>query len=337
MLILMFFVITNICLTSEESKLRRPLLEPYNYKIILPDLNYPYFLLSDKYKFESDKTDFSLINAWWLSEISFITYAEPTFTKQKLKKAGFTDVTFFQNGSSQGLITWNNDIIIISFRGTEMNSTKIVTDVITDVNTLPAKFELGGKVHKGFLNAFESIWFGNLGMEMFLNTLLEENNERSIWLTGHSLGAALATICFTYLDNAKALYTIGSPRVGDQDFVNLSIGRSIFRIVNNKDPFTLTPPSLPVYDFYFRDSGELIFLDNFGYIKTKRRKESINTDDNYLGQKFVGTDFFNKDFIDNVITYSSYFKERYSIADLNIFDHMPIYYSLKLWNNMVEN
>jgi triacylglycerol lipase len=45
-----------------------------------------------------------------------------------------------------------------------------------------------------------------------------------LWVTGHSLGAALATLAaadFAKEGYQPVVYTMGSPRVGDRDWVKL--------------------------------------------------------------------------------------------------------------------
>lgn len=60
-------------------------------------------------------------------------------------------------------------------------------------------------------------------------------------LTGHSLGAALATLAAT-LELSAELITIGSPRVGNDEFVQLRATRAVKRFVNCADIVTRVPP-----------------------------------------------------------------------------------------------
>jgi predicted lipase len=67
------------------------------------------------------------------------------------------------------------------------------------------------------------------------------NDQTVIVCTGHSLGASLATICFADILSNKiskniTLYSYGSPRVGNNAFVDLVNGKGTsYRIVNNED------------------------------------------------------------------------------------------------------
>jgi Lipase (class 3) len=74
----------------------------------------------------------------------------------------------------------------------------------------------------------------------------------SIAITGHSLGAALATLCAAedalyYKVPVSALYTFASPKVGDNGFVSAfnKIGNmESYRIVNQQDIVPDAPPGL---------------------------------------------------------------------------------------------
>jgi Lipase (class 3) len=116
-------------------------------------------------------------------------------------------------------------------------------DILADISFLP-ELTGNGFVHSGFQKARLSagVWdearpyVGNIpGTQLIL-------------FTGHSLGAALATITRrTYRDSKgrqNALYTFGSPRVGDELIFCPNYPASDYRIVNESDvvPHVPTPP-----------------------------------------------------------------------------------------------
>lgn len=95
---------------------------------------------------------------------------------------------------------------------------------------------------------------------------------KKIYLTGHSLGGALASLCafdlrskFRELDeNSIESYTFGSPRVGNIGF-SLAYNRKIpctYRFVNNDD----IVPSIPQVLFLYRHVGIEISCDEFGNV-----------------------------------------------------------------------
>ena len=71
-----------------------------------------------------------------------------------------------------------------------------------------------------------------------------------MFFTGHSLGAALATLAFrAYRDpmgRMRALYTFGSPRVGDALIFLLDLPPNDYRIVKDEDVMTHVPAP-PLY------------------------------------------------------------------------------------------
>jgi GTP-binding protein EngB required for normal cell division len=96
-----------------------------------------------------------------------------------------------------------------------------------------------GVVHPGFALLLEEFL-------PYIKTVIEKTNPKSICLTGHSLGGALATLAAYRLMNAfsiDSVYTFGSPRVGDKDFRDQYSIRH-FRFENKND----IVPHLPPFD-----------------------------------------------------------------------------------------
>jgi len=96
------------------------------------------------------------------------------------------------------------------------------------------------KVHNGFWEAFRHV------KEDIVSCLDEEENKSlPVYITGHSLGGALAivaTYCLTS-DRIAACYTFGSPRVGNLQF-GQSIRPPVYRVVNASDIVTRVPPAV---------------------------------------------------------------------------------------------
>ena len=67
---------------------------------------------------------------------------------------------------------------------------------------------------------------------------------RKIWFTGHSLGAALATLAASSFSQTQGICTFGCPLVGDDVFARTfasQVGGRSFRYVNNLDVVTHVP------------------------------------------------------------------------------------------------
>ncbi|MDD2701786.1 MAG: lipase family protein [Sideroxydans sp.] len=189
---------------------------------------------------------YSRANARWLAELSRLAYrhdAEETDTPLQptqhmlLEKAGCIRRQFFfsRETDTQALLLefdTATPFAVLVFRGTEQN----IKDLVTDLNVGHLRHN-DGKIdtHAGFTLALDSIWED---LERALKQLTHP-----VFYTGHSLGAALATLAAARHTPA-ALYTFGSPRVGDDEFVaslNAKLG-NIHRVVHGEDIVTTLPP-----------------------------------------------------------------------------------------------
>lgn len=102
------------------------------------------------------------------------------------------------------------------------------------------------KVHDGFQNAWKEISTATLAA---VASAKAANPSYTIVATGHSLGAAVATIATAYLRKAGYsvdLYTYGSPRVGNDYFANFVSGQAggEYRVTHIDDPVPRLPPIL---------------------------------------------------------------------------------------------
>lgn len=144
--------------------------------------------------------------------------------------------TFDTNGTQAILVSFDG-FIVLSFRGTEATSIK---DIKADAKAMTTPCDSGGRIHSGFKTAFEQISFD-------VETTLKEERfqDRPLFITGHSLGGALATVAAKKLSHKGGLaacYTFGSPRVGDEDWIK-NIKTPIYRVVNAADSVTMMPPN----------------------------------------------------------------------------------------------
>jgi triacylglycerol lipase len=140
-----------------------------------------------------------------------------------------------------GFILQSEDRIIVAFRGTSST-----TDWISDAIARQGKYKcvLGaGKSHIGI----SDIYYSARGQILTaLDTLCAR---KSLMITGHSLGGALASLCAVDVAvnsafSLPSVYNYGSPRVGDPTFVKAYSGKvdQSFRIHNRFDIVPLLPP-----------------------------------------------------------------------------------------------
>jgi hypothetical protein len=286
-----------------------------------PYLDYDYFQGHDTFPFQYNATAFSLVNAWWLAEASTLVYAEENFARSQFGKAGLPDVRFFKKLSTQCYVAHNDNFAIVAFRGSEIwkkrerfDIKEVTADLRTDLDIWPVDWVKGGKVHRGFRDALDEVW-------PELLPLLRELDGKGckIWITGHSLGGALATLCAARYGRAQGAYTFGAPRVGNDEF-RAHLAVDIYRVVNNED----IVPRLPMLGIYVH-AGKLELIDGDGILREAaeeagpsalsgeteadvREESSRSKNDSFKG--FVPAAFR---------------------------DHVPLLYAIHLWNNIIRN
>ena len=159
------------------------------------------------------------------------------FLRMKLEK-------IYDKKDTQAILVSNKDFLVLAFRGTETNSIKdIKTDLKTKLIHHKTNSQTKGKVHAGFSKAFEQI-----AADIQKNLAKKKYQEKSLFITGHSLGGALATVAIkrlTHEAGISACYTFGSPRIANKNWI-VGIKTPIYRLVNAADPVPMLPPSFLV-------------------------------------------------------------------------------------------
>jgi triacylglycerol lipase len=237
------------------------------------DGDYFYFADADRRptaqrdQFEPDAAGFSPANAWWLCEAATLAYSDAATVESVFRgKAGLPEFRSFSAGGTQCFVAWNGDFAIVAFRGTEISPGKgarhdfseIHRDILTDADIRPSVFGEGAHVHRGFAEQFDRVWEGE-GLKDFVAGL----QTRTVWFTGHSLGAALATLAAARSERVNGLYTFGSPRVGDGPFADALgarlAGKGVehYRFVNGHDVVTTVPLATLPPVVFFKHAGTL--------------------------------------------------------------------------------
>jgi len=153
-----------------------------------------------------------------------------------LAKAEFELIEIFNHNGTQAFLATRKKykMGVLAFRGTE----KDIRDIKTDLKA-PMIETNGSKIHGGFYNAFNDL---KPQIENALNVI--EDSGCALYITGHSLGGALALLATKFLvsDSLGACYTFGSPRVASSEFGD-NIKTPIYRIVNAADLVPRVPPA----------------------------------------------------------------------------------------------
>jgi len=163
----------------------------------------------------------------------------------ELKNANFDFIKGFANDGTEAILIkfepypGSPSMIVLAFRGTEKSVKDIRADITCDLVSAPnfLGVEGEGKVHRGFIDAFQKV-----GSEIKAELAKYDGLGIPIFITGHSLGAALALIATRYLcaDSSGATYTFGSPRVGDDIFFR-NVRTPVYRVANGADGVTRVP------------------------------------------------------------------------------------------------
>ena len=179
----------------------------------------------------------------------------------------------------------NQQVVILSFRGTEPGSG---INWLGNVSAKPEPFHVLGNVHGGFYRPLLAMWNVILDlldkamdgksslciaakrlMEQYVckegsdspgvvgGPPTEDSRKPLLYITGHSLGGALAVLAaariFTehrlyeayWKDRLRGIYTFGQPMVGDKEFATRFedvFKGTLFRHVYENDVFPRLPP-----------------------------------------------------------------------------------------------
>jgi len=142
-----------------------------------------------------------------------------------------------------GFIIESPQEIVIAFRGTSST-----TDWISDIIASQKRFKYLQEdclTHRGFTDIYSS------ARDEIISALTQLSPDKTLYITGHSLGAALATLCAIDVAvntaySSPHLLTFGSPRVGDPAFAK-AFARyvpSSYRFANLFDIVTYAPPTV---------------------------------------------------------------------------------------------
>jgi hypothetical protein len=201
--------------------------------------------------FAAAADDFVISNAramMWMSQLAY--EAEKTSTIEAVGPLwGFSDVAPFikrkdslaASFDTSGLLGQREGAVVLAFAGTDPGIWE----------TLATDFNIGREpdtdTHIGFQTALNAVQ-GELDNAIEISRRMD----KPLYLTGHSLGAALAALAAVYAHAAgtrpKAVYGFGMPRLGGErfqaDYDNIKgLGRITYRLVYGLDVVARIPMS----------------------------------------------------------------------------------------------
>ncbi|KIY68021.1 alpha/beta-hydrolase [Cylindrobasidium torrendii FP15055 ss-10] len=171
------------------------------------------------------------------------------------------DVEFLLSGGDEGdtplfmvALDKATNTIFVAHQGTNPDN---IMSILNDADFVPDDIDTrfitsagdDVKVHNGFQDTFLHTADAILNATM---SALQSTGAQKLVLTGHSLGAAIATLDALMFKDALAGSNVtmsttlfGSPRIGNKefaDFLDSQLGSSLSRITNREDPVPLLPP-----------------------------------------------------------------------------------------------
>lgn len=184
-----------------------------------------------------------------MAEASRIAYLPPFEAKPEFIDLGFESVETMSDGSMVGYVVAVDDVAVVIFRGTDDPG-----DWLANLDRSIAKTP-DGPAHRGFYVALS-------GLSPQVSELISRSGAKSIWITGHSLGGALAVLCAHELARdgsveVAGLMTFGQPMVGRPlltDRIDELLPARFVHFANNSDIVPRVAPS-------FSHCGSLVYYE----------------------------------------------------------------------------
>lgn len=324
--------------------------------LIPPAEDYVYFESPLENPFRARADQFDGVNAGWLIDASLLVYGSSDFITARVARLAVAvpgvEVRVFSGPSTQALVLSASDHVIVAFRGTRIQtfadpialverasggtdagaqpSGQLVflnwRDVVSDIN-----LSLGPDgIHRGFREALDQPDVWNKIVPYILTL-----GDRPVWFTGHSLGAALATIAaarFAAVRPVQGLYTFGSPRVGTPVFT-CTVPAATWRFVNNQDVVARLPPPIAGYEH----AGTLKYIDGDGVIGDAATGRDLLTE--RIKRALTGwtgpiVELLRQGKADPAELIQQLRQLDIEIPENGVNDHAPINYACRVWNNV---
>ena len=190
---------------------------------------------------------FNVQAAVFLAHAAELAYEQNvTIVSNWAKHQGFDSATTFNRGNVQGFWTTTPTVALLTFRGTNN-----LGQWLRNAHLLPSN-DLWGRVHSGFAKGIANADEDLRGFED------AAARAEHVWVTGHSLGGALAVLASARLKRkgiSSHVYTFGQPRVGFREFAERFEGElpgRLWRFINQSDIVARVPPGV-----FYRHVGQV--------------------------------------------------------------------------------
>ncbi len=146
-----------------------------------------------------------------LGEMCKLAYEDALTRRRVLEEVGFQEIIQLDSLTKSGFIARNDDVAVIAFRGTDTQFDWIANGDFQQLADLDGPRH----VHSGFGNAYR----------LFADQIqdyLKVHQLKHVWVTGHSLGGAMAACCAYELhkqgQSITGVVTFGQTRIGNEAF-----------------------------------------------------------------------------------------------------------------------
>ena len=217
----------------------------------------------------------------WLSQLAYET-DEPEKMARVLRAWGLgfsgRDIvsrevqTVLPVSRTEAFVATGEKAVFLSFAGTDPI---VLANWITDFDVRPSKMGIAA----GFETAAGSV-------RESVRDLLAERADMPVFVTGHSLGGALAVVAAQSLleegFNVGAVYTFGMPRPGTEAFkvgYDQRLGDRTYRMVHGHDVVPTVAPS----ELGFRHVGRVLACPRLSRFETADLSPDTSSDDPAFG------------------------------------------------------
>ncbi|HJD59182.1 MAG TPA: ankyrin repeat domain-containing protein, partial [Rickettsia endosymbiont of Omalisus fontisbellaquei] len=276
--------------------------------------NYPKGIM----KLEAKLDKFSIDTARKLGAVAQLAYESKKKIEVTSKDWGFEECYVRQSELFKSLVMCNEEKIIIGFRGTYHNQ-----NWLSNIHALKTTIKIKEKditVHTGFHEALMTHWDRGNDSEKPLKEIikkyLSDYPEAKIYITGHSLGGAMASIAYCKLLELGAeigkpieisnvsLYTYGQPlwmTANSETIVKELFKGNYYRIANYQDLVPTVPTESLGYKhlgelYYLHKDGRMIDQKTFDQIKLQKDEEGYSQITNNLVAKGL---YYEQHFMSN--------------------------------------